>query len=124
MAVETARDHAMHRLRHPQQQPARLSLSSEFRKYACTGARHMRASEPPEPGQMLRHFGVQDDALHRQDLARLYTGFEIARYTTLRTAAVLEAGGQLGPWTATAKLHLANHLNWAASFVSTIDLLM
>src|SRR5258706_16150470 len=64
MAVETARDHAMHRLRNPQQQPARLSLSSEFRKYACTGARHMRASELPEPGEMLRHFGIMP-AHHR-----------------------------------------------------------
>lgn len=70
--------------------------------------------------QMLRHLGVDGDALHRQDLARLYTGYEIARFTSLRTASVLEAGGELGPWTATSKLHLANHLNWAAGFVARV----
>ena len=31
---------------------------------------------------------------------------------------MIEGGGELGPWTATAKLHLANHLNWAAGFVA------
>ena len=75
---------------------------------------------PDRVVQMMRHFGVDTDALHRQDLARLYTGYEIARYTSLRTAAVLEAGGELGPWTATAKLHLAAHLNWAAGFVARV----
>jgi acyl-CoA dehydrogenase len=75
---------------------------------------------PARIAQMLRHFGGEDDLNNRQDLARLYTGFEIARFTNLRTAAVLEAGGEMGPWTATAKLHLANHLNWAAGFVARV----
>jgi alkylation response protein AidB-like acyl-CoA dehydrogenase len=70
--------------------------------------------------QMARHFGVDGDPICRQDLARLYTGYEIARYTALRTAAVVESGGELGPWTSTSKLHLSNHLNWAASFVGRV----
>ena len=70
--------------------------------------------------QMARHFGVDGDPICRQDLARLYSGYEIARYTSLRTAAVVESGGELGPWTSTSKLHLSNHLNWAAGFVARI----
>jgi len=70
--------------------------------------------------QMLRHFGLDRDPCLRQELARAVTGYEIARYTSLRTAAVLETGGQLGPWTSTSKLHLVSHLNRTASLIARI----
>jgi alkylation response protein AidB-like acyl-CoA dehydrogenase len=76
---------------------------------------------PPERvAQMLRHFGLDVDPVCRQDFARLVTGYEINRFTALRTAAAIEAGGRPGPWTSTAKLFLAAHLNRSASFVARI----
>ncbi|HUP74980.1 MAG TPA: acyl-CoA dehydrogenase family protein [Acidimicrobiales bacterium] len=76
---------------------------------------------PPERiAQMMRHFGVERDPLLRQGFAQLYTGYELARYTALRTAAAIEAGQTPGPWTATAKLALATHMNRSAGFVAQV----
>jgi acyl-CoA dehydrogenase len=76
---------------------------------------------PPERiAQMMRHYGVDRDPLVRQGFAQLYTGYELARYTALRTAAAIEAGQAPGPWTATAKLALATHMNRSASFVAQV----
>ncbi|MEO8697532.1 MAG: acyl-CoA dehydrogenase family protein [Acidimicrobiales bacterium] len=76
---------------------------------------------PPERiAQMMRHYGVDRDPLVRQGFAQLYTGYELARYTALRTAAAIEAGQPPGPWTATAKLALATHMNRSASFVAQV----
>ncbi|MEO5839488.1 MAG: acyl-CoA dehydrogenase family protein [Acidimicrobiales bacterium] len=76
---------------------------------------------PPERvAQMMRHFGVDRDPVLRQGFAQLYTGYELARYTALRTAAAIEAGQTPGPWTATAKLALATHMNRSAGFVAQV----
>jgi alkylation response protein AidB-like acyl-CoA dehydrogenase len=76
---------------------------------------------PPERiAQMLRHFGLERDPLLRQGFAQLYTGYEIARFTALRTAAAVETGQQPGPWTATSKLALATHMNRSANYVAQV----
>jgi alkylation response protein AidB-like acyl-CoA dehydrogenase len=103
----------------------RTALGNERAAIGAGGAGYGGAglaglAPPARIVQMARHFGVDGDPICRQDLARLYTGYEIARYTALRTAAVVESGGELGPWTSTSKLHLSNHLNWAASFVARV----
>ena len=69
---------------------------------------------------MLRHFGLDRDPVLRQGLAQMYTGYQIARFTALRTAAAIEAGQTPGPWTATAKLFLATHMNRSAGFVAQV----
>jgi alkylation response protein AidB-like acyl-CoA dehydrogenase len=103
----------------------RTALGNERAAIGAGGAGYGGAglaglAPPARIVQMARHFGVDRDPICRQDLARLYTGYEIARYRALRTAAVVESGGELGPWTSTSKLHLSNHLNWAASFVARV----
>jgi acyl-CoA dehydrogenase len=76
---------------------------------------------PPERiAQMMRHFGLDRDPVLRQGLAQMYTGYQIARFTALRTAAAIEAGQTPGPWTATAKLFLATHMNRSAGFVAQV----
>jgi acyl-CoA dehydrogenase len=103
----------------------RTALGNERAAIGAGGAGYGGAGlaglAPPERiVQMARHFGADADARCRQEIARAYTGYEIARYTALRTAAVLEAGGQLGPWTATAKLHLSSHMNRTAGLIARI----
>jgi alkylation response protein AidB-like acyl-CoA dehydrogenase len=103
----------------------RTTLGNERAAIGAGGAGYGGAglaglAPPDRIVQMARHFGVDGDAECRQDLARLYSGYEIARYTALRTAAVVESGGELGPWTATSKLHLSNHMNWAAGFIARV----
>ncbi|MCB1026688.1 MAG: acyl-CoA dehydrogenase, partial [Microthrixaceae bacterium] len=41
--------------------------------------------------QMMQHFGVEDDAVLRDELARLYTGFQVAKMTSQRAMANLRA---------------------------------
>jgi alkylation response protein AidB-like acyl-CoA dehydrogenase len=69
---------------------------------------------------MMRHYGLERDPVLRQGFAQVYTGYEIARYTALRTAAAIEAGQSPGPWTATSKLFLTTHMNRSASFIAQV----
>jgi alkylation response protein AidB-like acyl-CoA dehydrogenase len=103
----------------------RTALGNERAAIGAGGAGYGGAglaglAPPDRIVQMARHFGVERDPVCRQDLARLYSGYQIARYTALRTAAVVESGGVLGPWTATSKLHLSTHMNWAAGFIARL----
>jgi alkylation response protein AidB-like acyl-CoA dehydrogenase len=103
----------------------RTALGNERAAIGAGGAGYggvgLAGLAPPDRlAQMLRHFGLDGDAVHRQDFARVVTGYEIARYTTLRTAAAIEAGREPGPWTATAKLALGAHLNRTAGIVARV----
>jgi alkylation response protein AidB-like acyl-CoA dehydrogenase len=53
--------------------------------------------------------GLHDDPVARQELARVYTLLEIARYTDLRVRAAIDAGGRPGPEVSVGKL-AASHL--------------
>jgi alkylation response protein AidB-like acyl-CoA dehydrogenase len=103
----------------------RTTLGNERAAIGAGGAGYGGAGlaglAPPERiAQMLEHLGLGDDPVLRQGFARVVTGYEIARYTALRTAAAIEAGQEPGPWTATAKLHLTAHLNRTANFIGTV----
>jgi alkylation response protein AidB-like acyl-CoA dehydrogenase len=54
-------------------------------------------------------FGWRDDPIARQEIARIHTLLEIARYTDLRVKAALDAGGRPGPEVSIGKL-AASHL--------------
>jgi alkylation response protein AidB-like acyl-CoA dehydrogenase len=70
--------------------------------------------------EMMRHFGVDDDPVLRDELAKLYTGFQVARMTNLRAAAKLKAGGMPGPEMSIGKLALTNNLTATAEFVAKV----
>ncbi len=58
--------------------------------------------------QLAASMGKTDDPVVRQGLAQLHSLEEIARYTTLRAKAAIQAGGRPGPETSTGKLAAAN----------------
>ena len=58
--------------------------------------------------QLAQSMGKTDDPVVRQGLAQLHSLEEIARYTTLRAKAAIQAGGRPGPETSTGKLAAAN----------------
>ena len=70
--------------------------------------------------QMMEHFGVVDDPLLRDELARLYTGLQVARFTNQRAAANLKAGGAPGPEMSIGKLALTANLAATAEFVARV----
>jgi alkylation response protein AidB-like acyl-CoA dehydrogenase len=59
---------------------------------------------------LARQLGVNNDALVRQDLARLHTLTEIGRYLTLRQKAVQATGGDIPGLGSMAKLSMSNIL--------------
>jgi acyl-CoA dehydrogenase len=70
--------------------------------------------------EMLRHFGLDQDPVYRDELARLYTGYQVAKYTNQRAAAKLKAGGVPGPELSIGKLALTANLTATSEFVSKV----
>ena len=58
---------------------------------------------------VLERFGGSDDPVARQEVARIHSLIEIARYTDLRAKAAIERGGRPGPEVSVGKL-AASHL--------------
>jgi alkylation response protein AidB-like acyl-CoA dehydrogenase len=53
---------------------------------------------------LAEEFGRRHDPVIRQEVARIHTLLEIARYTDLRVRAAIEAGGRPGPEVSVGKL--------------------
>jgi alkylation response protein AidB-like acyl-CoA dehydrogenase len=70
--------------------------------------------------QMLRHFGGRDDATLRDELMRLYTGFQVAKLTNQRALDKIRAGQLPGPEMSIAKLALTQNLTGTAQFVARV----
>ena len=70
--------------------------------------------------EMMRQFDAADDAVLRDELARLYTGYQVAKYTNQRAAANLKAGGLPGPELSIGKLALTNNLTATGEFVAKV----
>ena len=70
--------------------------------------------------EMMRHFGVEDDPVLRNELARLYTGFQVAKMTSQRALAKLRAGGLPGPEMSIGKLALTANLTATAEFAASV----
>ncbi|HEX2578020.1 MAG TPA: acyl-CoA dehydrogenase family protein [Aquihabitans sp.] len=70
--------------------------------------------------EMMRHFGVDDDPVLRDELAKLYTGYQVAKFTNMRAADKLRAGGLPGPELSIGKLALTNNLTATAEFVAKV----
>jgi alkylation response protein AidB-like acyl-CoA dehydrogenase len=64
--------------------------------------------------EMMRHFGLTQDATFRQELARMYTNFQVAKYTNQRAMDKIKAGQLPGPEMSIAKLSLTNNM-WATA---------
>jgi len=70
--------------------------------------------------EMVRHFGLADDGVTRQELARLYTNFQVAKYSNQRALDKIKAGQLPGPEMSVAKLALTNNLRATAEFVAHV----
>jgi alkylation response protein AidB-like acyl-CoA dehydrogenase len=69
--------------------------------------------------EMMRHFGVADDAVMRDELAKLYTGYQVAKFTNMRAAQNMKAGTP-GPELSIGKLALTANLTATAEFVAKV----
>jgi len=70
--------------------------------------------------EMVRHFGLVDDAVVRDELMRIYTGSMVARYSAQRMMDRVRAGQVPGPEMSASKLALTDNMRAISSFVSRV----
>ncbi len=61
-----------------------------------------------------------NDPILRQELVRIFTGFQVAKYTNQRALAKIRAGQRPGPEMSISKLSLTNNLTALASFAAHV----
>ena len=70
--------------------------------------------------EMLRHFGHDADPIYRQELARVYAGFQVAKWNNQRAMDKIKAGQAPGPELSGAKLSLTQNMQAVAEFAAKV----
>lgn len=70
--------------------------------------------------EMVRHFGLADDPLVRQQLIDIYIRGAVLRYNNQRSVAAMKRGQLPGPEMSGAKLLLTENMRRTSDFVSTV----
>ena len=70
--------------------------------------------------EMVRHYRMDDDPLTRQELMKVYIGFQVAKFTNQRAMDKIKAGQLPGPEMSIAKLSLTQNLWRSANFVAGV----
>lgn len=70
--------------------------------------------------EMVRHYGLADDALVRQDLMDIYIRGQVLKMNNQRTMAALKRGQLPGPEMSGAKLLLTENMRRTSAFVSKV----
>ncbi|HVF73822.1 MAG TPA: acyl-CoA dehydrogenase family protein [Acidimicrobiales bacterium] len=89
---------------------ALTTLMNERAAIGGGGAGGGSIMNPSRLVDLLRHLGKDDDPLLRQQLADYYVHNTVARWTSQRALASLQAGGLPGPELSTAKLALTHNM--------------
>ena len=67
----------------------------------------------------MRHYGLAEDPITRQELMRLWTNLRVASYTNQRAMDRIKSGQLPGPEMSIAKLALTQNMWNMAQFVAT-----
>jgi len=70
--------------------------------------------------QMLRHFGLGESAVHRDELMNIYTRYQVSKLTNQRALDKIKAGQLPGPEMSIAKMALTDNLNRTSAFVAKV----
>ncbi len=70
--------------------------------------------------EMVRHFGLAEDPITRQELMKVYIGFQVSKYNNQRALDKIKSGQLPGPEMSIAKLSLTNNMWRSANFVATV----
>jgi alkylation response protein AidB-like acyl-CoA dehydrogenase len=70
--------------------------------------------------EMVRYFGMDDDPVTRQELMKVYIGFQVSKYTNQRAMDKIKSGQLPGPEMSIAKLSLTNNMWRSANFVAGV----
>lgn len=75
---------------------------------------------PERLAAMLEHFGLRDDLVTRNKVARVYASFQVAKLNNQRALDKIKAGQLPGPEMSTAKLALTNNMKAFSELVAEI----
>ncbi len=70
--------------------------------------------------EMLRHFGLENDPIYRQELASVYMGFQVAKWNNQRAMDKIKAGQAPGPELSGAKLSLTRNMQAVTEFAAKV----
>jgi len=70
--------------------------------------------------EMLRHFGLDQDPVYRQELMKLHVAYSVAKYNNQRAMDKIKSGQLPGPEMSVAKLSLTQNMWNTAQFVSRV----
>ena len=70
--------------------------------------------------EMVRHYGLDDDPVVRQDLMDIYIRGQVLRYNNQRSVAAMKRGELPGPEMSGAKLLLTENMRRTSAFVSKV----
>jgi acyl-CoA dehydrogenase len=70
--------------------------------------------------EMMRHFDLAGSAVHRQELMKVYIGYQVAKYNNQRAMDKIKAGQLPGPEMSIAKLSLTQNMWRTANFVASV----
>ena len=99
---------------------ALTTLMNERASIGAGGAGGGGAASPTKLIEMVRHFGLADDPIYRDELARIYTNNAVARYTNQRAMDKIKAGQLPGPEMSIAKLALTQNMLASAEFITRV----
>jgi acyl-CoA dehydrogenase len=70
--------------------------------------------------EMIRHYGLDQDPITRQELMKIYIGFEVAALNNQRAMDKVKAGQPPGPELSGAKLSLTANMRAVSEFVARV----
>jgi alkylation response protein AidB-like acyl-CoA dehydrogenase len=70
--------------------------------------------------EMLRHFGLASSPVHRQELMKVYIGYQVAKLTNQRAMDKIKSGQLPGPEMSIAKLSLTQNMYRTAELVASV----
>ncbi len=70
--------------------------------------------------EMLRHFGLDHDPVFRQELAKVYAGFQVAKWNNQRAMDKIKSGQAPGPELSGAKLSLTKNMQAVSEFAAKV----
>jgi acyl-CoA dehydrogenase len=99
---------------------ALTTLMNERASIGASGGGGSGLADVTRLAELVRHFGLDDDAVTRQELMKVYVGFQVAKYNNQRALDKIKAGQLPGPEMSIAKLSLTNNLWRSANFVADV----
>jgi acyl-CoA dehydrogenase len=98
----------------------RVALTTLMNERASIGGGSSSGGGFTRLKEMVRHFGLADDPVVRQDLMDIYIRGQVSKYNNQRSLAAMKRGQLPGPEMSGGKLLLTENMRRTSAFVSRV----